>query len=219
MISEGVKSLSISLTSQVARIIAALPQIMITVIVMLLSLFYFANDYDKIGNSIVSYLPRSMAKKAPIIKNDIILVISKYIKSYMLLLLITFSILFSGFLILKVENSFVLAIIISIVDILPILGVGTILIPWAVISIISGNTKIAIGILVLFVIIYIVRQYSEPKIVSAQMEVHPLLTLFAMYAGLKLAGILGLVFAPLIAFIVKTCYNSFKKEKTVDNSK
>ena len=217
MISEGVKSLSINLTSQIAGVITAFPQIMVTVIVMFLSLFYFAKDYDKIGKSIVSYLPKSMAKKAPIIKNDIVLVVSKYIKSYMLLLLLTFSVLFSGFLILRIDNSFVLAIIISIVDILPILGVGTVLIPWAIILIIGGHTKLAIGILVLFIINYIVRQYAEPKIVSTQMNVHPLITLLAMYAGLKLAGILGLIFAPLIAFVVKTSYNSFKKEKTVDN--
>ena len=219
MISEGVKSLSISLTSQIAKVIAAFPQIMITVIVMFLSLFYFAKDYDKIGKSIVSHLPTKMAEKAPIIKNDIILVVTKYIKSYMVLLLITFSVLFSGFLILKIENSFVLALIIAVVDILPILGVGTVLIPWAIILVIGGHTKMAIGILILFIINYVVRQYAEPKIVSTQMEVHPLLTLLAMYAGLKLAGILGLIFAPLIAFIVKTCYNSFKKEKTVDNLK
>jgi predicted PurR-regulated permease PerM len=73
------------------------------------------------------------------------------------------------------------------------------------------------GLLVLFIAIYLVRQYAEPKIVSAQMDVHPLIVLFAMYAGLKLAGILGLIFAPLIVFVIKTVYVSFKKEKTVDN--
>ena len=184
---------------------------------MFLSLFYFAKDYEKIGRKTVSILPKFLAKKAPQIKNDIILVVSKYVKSYILLLVITFAILFSGFLILGIENSFTLAIIISFVDILPILGVGTVLIPWAIILIIGGQTKLAIGLIVLFVVCYIVRQYAEPKIVSTQMEVHPLLTLFAMYAGLKLAGILGLIFAPLVAFVAKTAYNSFKKEKTVDN--
>ncbi|MBE6675052.1 MAG: sporulation integral membrane protein YtvI [Ruminococcaceae bacterium] len=217
MISEGAKSLSLKLTSQIARMIAAFPQIMVTIIVVFLSLFYFAKDYEKIGRKTVSILPKFLADKAPQIKNDIILVVTKYIKSYMLLLLITFAILISGFLILGIKNSFTLAVIISFVDILPILGVGTVLIPWAIILIIGGQTKLAIGLMVLFAVNYTVRQYAEPRIVSAQMEVHPLLTLFAMYAGLKLAGILGLVFAPLIAFVVKTAYNSFKKEKTVDN--
>lgn len=219
MIRESVKNLSVKLTSHIAKIITAFPQIMITVIVMLLSLFYFAKDYDKIGKTIVTHLPKSVAKIAPQIKNDIILVVSKYLKSYMLLMLITFAELFAGFLILGIKNSFVLALIISFVDVLPILGVGTALVPWAIILIIGGQTKLAIGLIVMFVLIYAARQYLEPRIVSSQMEVHPLITLVAMYAGLKLAGLIGLIFAPLLAFIIKTSYNSFKKEKTVDNEK
>ena len=74
----------------------------------------------------------------------------------------------------------------------------------------------AVG-LVLFAISYVVRQYAEPRIISAQMEVHPLVTLFAMYAGLKLAGITGLIFAPLVAFISKTVYRSYKKQLTIYN--
>ncbi len=216
MITDGVKSLSMSLTSYVARVVAELPQIMVTIIVVLLSLYYFAKDYEKIGKRIVSALPSGIGKRAPQIKNDIILVVSKYVKSYLLLILITFAQLFAGFLILGIENSFVLSVVISFVDILPVLGVGTVLVPWAIILLIGGQTKLAIGLLVMFIIIYVVRQYLEPRIVSAQMEVHPLITLFAMYAGLKLAGILGLVFAPLVAFVVKTVYKSYKNEKTVD---
>lgn len=216
MMSESIKNLSVRVTSAVAKAIISLPQIMITLIVMILSLFYFAKDYEKIGVKIVSLLPSSVSQRAPQIKNDILLVVSKYLKSYILLMLITFAELFVGLLILGIRNSFVLALIISFVDILPILGVGTVLIPWAVIMAIGGQTKVAIGILILFLVIYIVRQYAEPRIVSAQMEVHPLITLIAMYTGLKLAGLLGLIFAPLIAFVVKTSYTSFKKEKTVD---
>ena len=217
MITDGVKSLSLSLTSYVARVVAELPQIMVSVIVVLLSLYYFAKDYEKIGKKIVELLPSSIGGKAPKIKNDIILVVTKYVKSYILLILITFAQLFAGFLILGVDNSFVLSIVISFVDILPVLGVGTVLVPWSLILMISDQTKLAIGLLVMFIVIYVVRQYLEPRIVSAQMEVHPLITLFAMYAGLKLAGILGLVFAPLVAFVVKTVYKSYKSEKTVDN--
>jgi predicted PurR-regulated permease PerM len=129
---------------------------------------------------------------------------------------LTFAMLFSGFLMLGIENSLTLALIIALVDILPILGVGTVLVPWSVILIVNGESELGMGLLVLFIAIYLVRQYAEPKIVSAQMDVHPLIVLFAMYAGLKLAGILGLIFAPLIVFVIKTVYVSFKKEKTVD---
>lgn len=219
MITEGVKSLSIGITTKIASFIAALPQITLTIIVIFLSLFYFAKDYDKIGKRLMECMPASIAQKAPRIKNDIILVVSKFVKSYLLLMFLTFAMLFSGFLILGIENSLTLALIVAVVDILPILGVGTVLVPWAIILFASGQGELGVGLLILFGVIYLVRQYAEPRIVSAQMDVHPLIVLFAMYAGLRLAGILGLIFAPLITFIVKTVYVSIKKEKTVDNHK
>ena len=74
-----------------------------------------------------------------------------------------------------------------------------------------------IGLLILFLIVYIVRQIAEPKILSKQMNVHPLITIFALYAGLKLLGIGGLIIAPFLAFLIKTVYNSIKKEKNVEN--
>ena len=214
VIMEGVKSLSISLTGKITAVISSLPEIILGVFVIFLSLFYFAKDYDKIGGAIIAHLPPRIATMLPGIKNDIILVVTRYIKSYLLLLLITFAELFSGFMILDIENSFVLAIIISVVDFLPVLGVGTVLIPWSVILYIDGQSGLATGLLVLFGISYLVRQYAEPRIISAQMEVHPLVTLFAMYAGLKLAGLTGLIFAPLVAFIAKTVYRSYKKQLT-----
>ena len=97
------------------------------------------------------------------------------------------------------------------------LGVGTVLIPWAVISLVSGNTFLGIGLLILFAIVYVVRQFAEPRILSSQMDVHPLVTLFAMYAGFKILGIGGLIIAPFFAFLIKTVYNSIKKEKNVEN--
>ena len=217
MMTEGIKRLSISLTGKIASVISALPQIILTVFVVFLSLFYFAKDYDKFGTKVMSYLPSTVKEKASRIKNDIILVVGKFIKSYVLLMFLTFSMLFAGFLVLGMKNSFVLALIVAIVDILPIFGVGTVLVPWAIILFINGQNGLGIGMLILFGVIYLVRQYAEPRIVSAQMNVHPLATLFAMYAGLKLGGILGLIFAPLLAYIIKTVYEGIKKEKTVDN--
>lgn len=214
---ESVKSLSLSLTSKIAEIVYSLPEIILGIFVIFLSIFYFAKDYDKIGRAIQSHLPKKVSSVLPGIKNDIILVVTRYIKAYLLLLLITFALLFSGFLILGIENSLVLAIIISVVDFLPVLGVGTVLIPWSVILYIDGQGALATGLLVLFAITYVIRQYAEPRIISAQMEVHPLVTLFAMYAGLKIAGIGGLILAPLVAFIAKTVYRSYKKQLTTQS--
>ena len=110
-----------------------------------------------------------------------------------------------------------LSIVVGVVDLLPVFGTGAVLIPWGVVQILRGNLFLGIGLIVLYVIIYIVRQIAEPKILSAQMNVHPLITVFALYAGFKLSGILGMIVAPFLTFVIKTVYKSIKKEKNVEN--
>lgn len=216
MMLDGAKSLSARLTNYLAKMITALPSIIVTLIVLALALFYFAKDYDKIGNRIIKLLPKRAGNIALIFKNDVLLVVSKYLKSYLILLLITFAELISGFLILGIDNSFVLALIIAIVDMLPILGAGTVLVPWSAIMLILGNYKLAIGLFVLAGITYFSRQFLEPKILSDQMNVHPLITLLFMYAGLKIAGFIGLIVAPVVAFIIKITLSRMKNEKNVE---
>ena len=216
MLLDGAKSLSARLTQYLAKMITALPSIVVTLIVLALALFYFAKDYDKIGNKLVDFLPKRVGNIALIFKNDVLLVVSKYLKSYLILLGITFAELISGFLILGIDNSFVLALIIAIVDMLPILGAGTVLVPWSIIMLILGNYKLAIGLFILAGITYFSRQFLEPKILSDQMNVHPLITLVFMYAGLKIAGFLGLIVAPIVAFIIKITLYRMKNEKIVE---
>ncbi len=216
-IGSGFKDLSSKLTSLMARFISSLPAFIITLVVILLSLFYFSKDYDLIAEKSLNLLPKKFSNKLPTIKREIVSVVTKYLKSYLILLLITFVQLFSGFLILGIDSSFLLAILIAFVDMLPVLGVGTVLIPWSIVELISGNTFVGVGLLVLYLIVYIIRQLAEPRILSSQMDVHPLVTLFAMYAGLKILGLGGMIIAPFFAFVIKTVYNSIKKEKNIEN--
>lgn len=216
MLTNGAKSLSLKLTSFLAGAIAALPNLIVTLIVLVLSLFYFAKDYDKIGNMIIARLPRRVGNIALIFKNDVLDVVTKYIKSYVILLALTFAELISGFLILGVKNSFILALIIALADMLPILGAGTVLVPWSLVMLIMGDFRLGIGLFILAGITYFSRQFLEPKILSDQMNIHPLITLFAMYAGLKLAGFFGLIIAPIVAFIIKITLDRTKYEKNVE---
>lgn len=216
MLTDGIKGLSNKLTSWLARSLARLPQLIITLIVALISLFYFAKDYDKIGEYVRKNMPSALGEKMPVLKHGIMSTVVKYVKSYMILIFLTFAELFSAFLILGIKNAFVLAIIISLLDALPVIGTGGVLLPWAIIMLIDKNTKIGIGLIVVAVIVYVVRQWAEPRILSTQMNVHPLITLFAMYAGLKIAGLGGMIFAPLIAFVIKTSYTNLKKQKNVE---
>ncbi len=216
MLLDSAKNLSTQITELLGRLISAIPNIAVTLIVVSLSIFYFAKDYDKIGNHVFNFLPKRVGNIVLIFKNDVLHVVSKYLKSYMILFLLCFAEVFSGFLIVNQKNAFVLALIISVVDFLPILGAGTVLAPWGVIMLILGDYKLAITLLALATITYISRQILEPKILSSQMNIHPLITLFAMFLGLKVAGFLGLIVAPILAFIIKITIDRIKNQKNVE---
>ena len=105
---------------------------------------------------------------------------------------------------LNVKYPLLIAFAIAFVDALPILGSGTIMLPWAIISALNGDIKLGILIAVLWIIMSVTRQFIEPKIVSNKIGIHPIFTLIAMYTGFKLVGVVGLLLGP-IALIVLNC--------------
>ena len=214
IVGDVVKKCSLEITMLVAKI----PKLILTTFVTIMALFYFTKDYDKIKLLSKKYLPKKVYDVSNFLKNNMINILTKYMKSYMLLFLLTFSQLLSGFLILGIKSPVAPAFIIGILDLLPVLGSSMILIVWASVMLLYGNLKIGIGLIILAVVIYIIRQIAEPRLLSTQMNVHPLITLFFMYAGFKLSGIVGMLFAPIIPFALKPVIEVLKKSKnTVDN--
>ena len=131
------------------------------------------------------------------------------VRAYALIMFITFCELAIGLTILKfigvMNNSytFIIAIAIAIFDILPVAGSGGILIPWALIALISGDVGQAIGLIVIYIVISIIRQYIEPKIVGDSLGVNPLVTLAGLYFGLKLFGFMGMFIVPILVMTLK----------------
>ena len=97
---------------------------------------------------------------------------------------------------------------IAFVDALPILGAGTVMIPWAIISSVNGNITLGIALFVLYIIILVVRQILEPRIVSSHLGIHPIFTLIAMYTGFKLSGLIGLFIGPIVLIILQNVFGS-----------
>lgn len=93
-------------------------------------------------------------------------------------------------------------------DALPILGSGTAMIPWAVISAINGDIKLALAIIILWIIMSVVRQFAEPRVVSKHIGIHPIFTLIAMYTGFKLMGVLGMFVGPIVLIILKNIFST-----------
>ncbi len=121
-------------------------------------------------------------------------------------MLITFFELWIGLSVLKIKNAYLWALVIALIDFLPVLGTGAVMIPWAIYCALSGNTALAAGLAVLYLVITVVRNFVEPKIVSQQIGINPLFTLFSMYLGLKLFGGAGLVIFPIILIVTIKYY-------------
>lgn len=192
-----------SLLSSSATIVAKdAPSLLITIIVTVVASCYIAKDYDVL----MAFLHRHISNRANLIIAEIKKIffesVFKLLKGYLLLMLITFAELSIGFAIIGVKNPVSVAAIVAFVDVLPVLGTGAVVIPWAIISLISGNIWRAIGLAVIYLVVVIVRNFLEPKVIGDQVGLHPLITLLAIFVGLRLFGIIGLFLCPIAIIVV-----------------
>ena len=111
---------------------------------------------------------------------------------------------------MDIKYPLLIALAIGFVDALPILGSGTVMVPWAIISALNGDLKLGISILVLWIIMSLVRQVLEPKIVSGRIGIHPIFTLIAMYTGFKVIGVMGMILGPIALIIIKSILTEYK---------
>ena len=194
--------------------ITALPIITIYVIVTLLAIYFMCVDRIYILDEVEHHLPKIWVKKIGKHMREVIAALGGYLKAEAILIIISFIEVLVGlyllqFLGFKIDYPLLMALLIGFVDALPILGSGTIMLPWALIIAFNGNMSLAIAILILWIIITIVRQLLEPKIVSKQIGIHPIFTLIAMYAGLQLIGVIGLIIGPILLIIFKNVFGTF----------
>lgn len=179
-----------------------LPTLLIKFIFTIVSSFFFTIDYYKITRFIVRQFKPEHQKVILNLKDNVIGSLGNFIKAYTAIISITFAELSIGFWILGIPSPFLFGLLVAIIDIMPILGTGAVLLPWSVIAFIIGNTKIGMGMLILYVVITVVRQILEPKIVGQQIGLYPIVTLILMYVGAQLMGVLGLLILPIMATIL-----------------
>ncbi len=180
----------------------SLPNILVFTVVFLLSCIFFTKDFDFLTKSLARQFPKTVLARMIQVKGHAFTAFGRYLRGISIILCITFAELFAGFMILDVKYAFLIALVIALLDALPAVGTGAILIPWGLIEIIGGDYKTGISILVLYLIILVVRQLIEPKIMSSSFGTHPIVTLIGMYVGLMFFGVAGLVFMPITLTII-----------------
>lgn len=193
-----ISSVSTKTVSAVSEYASSLPGMFIKTLLMVISTFFIAVDYDKLMGFVLRQFSGKGKELVLSIKNYIVGTLLVCIRSYALIMSITFIELSIGFTIIGIPRSILIALIISMFDVLPVLGTGGIMIPWAAITALQGNYKLSIGLMVIYLVVTIIRNIIEPKIVGSQIGLHSVVTLICMFVGAQLFGIIGLFGFPIM---------------------
>lgn len=195
-----------------------LPRAIFFLIVLLLSSFYLSAEFQECNRMLISKLPKRAQAVLCDLKKQVRAYGLCYLRAYSLLLLLTFAELSLGFLILGVRYAFTLALVISLLDFLPVLGVGTVLLPWSAGLLLLGDYRSALGLVILWGAVTLVRQLVEPHIVSRSIGQHPLVTLVTLYVGFRLFGLVGMLVLPFLVMLLQNKYVYSNKDTRLGSS-
>lgn len=199
---QSITSISMKTVTFLSVKASSLPALFVRILITLISTFFIASDYEKLSKFMFRQLSGKTKAIVLNIKDYIINTLFVVIRSYILIMSITFVELSIGLSIIRIENAIFIAAIVSIVDILPVLGTGTVMIPWAIITAIQGNVPRAVSLLILYLIITVIRNIVEPRFIGKQMGLHPIVSLMCMFIGAKLFGAIGLFGMPIAVSLI-----------------
>lgn len=192
--------------------VTSIPNMFINIVITILATYFICSDKFYILDRMEHHLSKKMVGKIIKHSNEIISSLGGYLKAEIILTFITFLIVLTGLNIfyllgMEIEYPILIALAIGFVDALPILGAGSVMIPWSIILFIKQNNSLGFSILGLYFIIVLVKQFLEPKIISNKIGIHPIFTLLAMYTSFKIIGVLGLLIGPILLIILKNIFS------------
>ncbi len=194
------------LSSLALRLATGLPSMLLALTVGVVACFYFTLDQDSIRCALMARLPERWRclivggeDGGVPLRQRLTTWLGRWLRAYLVLFFMTFCELLLGFVVLGVDCALLVALLVAVVDLLPVLGTGAILLPWALWCFAVGAGGRGVGLVVLWGVITVVHQIAEPHVVGGSVGVHPLVSLVAMYVGFKLIGLPGLLIFPLLA--------------------
>ncbi len=197
----------------IGNFIGSVPRVALFILATVISALYFSLDLDGINKGVLSIFNEDQRKKIVNFKNNFLKILLKYLRSYLIIMILTFAVMLVGFLILRVEYQLILALVVAVLDALPLLGVGVVLIPWSIYSFIWGDVFMGVGLILLLVVHQIIRQIAEPKILGKNLGLHPVLSIILLYTGYYFFGFLGLLLIPVFTALLNVI---IKKEDSAE---
>ena len=189
--------------------VVQIPSVLIAIVISVVACVFVTVDYDRLKQFVVRQVPDRYRRRLHDGKTLALSTLKSMGKAYSLILLITMTELTVGFYILKWIGIFqsdyiiLLAFVIAIIDIIPVLGTGTVLIPWAVYCFVTGSFSLGLGLILIYAIILVIRQVIEPRLVAGQVGLPPIVTIISMYIGTKTIGVLGFFILPFVVILIK----------------
>lgn len=196
-------STATGLAKWVVGLAAGLPGMLIVTIVYLVGLFLISLDLPKLRVGFMNLFTDSAREKVDLVLTQLSRATVGFLRAQLILSLMTYLLALTGLLILHVKYAAFIAFLIVLVDILPILGTGSFLIPWAAYNFFTGHVRLAVGLLILFAVITVIRRIVEPKILGSSLGISALAALVSMYLGFQLLGFIGLILGPAIVIVVE----------------
>ena len=200
--------LSTPLTSVVSTAMQ-IPTMLLNVLITIIMTCFLTADFDKVTSFLTAQLSEKRQKDFQRAKYLLKTSFLKILRAYGLIILISFTEMLIGLTVLKLigvfksNYIFIVAAATALIDILPVLGTGTVIFPWAAYCVITGSYGLAIGLIIIYAVMAVIRQIIEPKLVAGQLGLPPFMTIIGMFLGLKLFGFVGMLIMPILIIMLK----------------
>ena len=189
------------------RFMELLPELGLFAVTSVISGFMISGQLPRLYAAVCKRIPEEKLQKLQKLRRQLKQTLGCWLLAQLKLMGVTFGVVSLGLFILQQRGAIFLGGIIALVDALPVLGTGLILIPWAVVSFLQADTKMGVGLLVIYGAAALLRQTLEPRLVGNQIGLEPIVTLLAMYTGFRLVGVGGMVLFPLAAIFLKQLWD------------
>ncbi len=189
-------------TKTIINTMTLLPKFGISVLISTIATFFILKDEERIFSFFIRQFSLPVQQKFISLKHNLFKALIGFLKAQLILMTITFFECLIGLSIIRVKYAFIISLLIAIIDILPVLGTGSVYVPWGIISILNGKLRLGVSLFIIYGVIVVVRYLVEPKIIGHHLGVHPLITLISMFVGVKVFGVGGIILGPVIVIIL-----------------
>ncbi len=197
-------------------VFSSIPSGLMMFLISIIASFFFIKDKEIVFNALHHLVPKSLHTHVRTVRTGVFRAIGGYFKAQGILMCISAIICITGLTVIRFEYSLFVGLGIAVIDALPIFGSGFVFWPWAAYNFITGNYPMAIALLIIYGVVFITRQFLEPRILGHQIGLHPLITLMSIYVGLRLIGFWGLLLGPSVAIVLKAMFEASDQAAAVE---